>query len=138
MAEGVFLSILIREASTDLFEIDSASLLDYHRGELADGRMRSHARARGYMLTHRSRPVVKDDFDRLDWIVGMDDQNIRGLKHMTSNPLHLAKIYLITDFSKKMNATHVPDPYYSGDEGFENVIDLLEDACQGLFEVVSL
>ena len=138
MAEGVFLNILVREDSIDLFEIDSAGLLDYHRGELADGRMRSHARARGYTLNHRSRPVVKEDFDNFDWIVGMDDQNIRGLKQLTSNSLHLAKIHLITDFSRKMNATHVPDPYYSGDQGFENVIDLLEDACEGLFEEVSL
>ena len=137
MAEGVFLKILKREASSHLFEIDSAGLLDYHRGELADGRMRSHASARGYTLLHRSRPVVKTDFDRFDWIIGMDDQNIRGLKLLASNPGHVAKIHLMTDFSRLIKATQIPDPYYSGEQGFENVIDLLEDACEGLYQEVS-
>jgi len=136
MAEGVFLKILKREASSHLFEIDSAGLLDYHRGELADGRMRSHASARGYTLLHRSRPVVKADFDRFDWIIGMDDQNIRGLKLLASNPGHVAKIHLMTDFSRLIKATQIPDPYYSGEQGFENVIDLLEDACEGLYQEV--
>ena len=136
MAEGVFLNILVREDSINLFEIDSAGLLDYHRGELADGRMRSHAQSRGYTLNHRSRPVVKDDFDRFNWIIGMDDQNIRGLKLLTSNPGHVAKIHLMTNFSRLIQATHIPDPYYSGDQGFENVIDLLEDACEGLYQKV--
>ena len=136
MAEGVFLNILVRESSSDLFEIDSAGLLDYHKGEPADGRMLSHASARGYTLLHRSRPVVKADFDRFDWIIGMDDQNIRGLKLLTSNPGHVAKIHLMTNFSRLIQATHIPDPYYSGDQGFENVIDLLEDACEGLYQKV--
>ena len=136
MAEGVFLNILVRESSSDLFEIDSAGLLDYHKGEPADGRMLSHASARGYTLLHRSRPVVKADFDRFDWIIGMDDQNISGLKLLTSNPGHIAKIHLITNFNRLTKATHIPDPYYSGDQGFENVIDLLEDSCEGLYQKV--
>jgi protein-tyrosine phosphatase len=133
MAEVVFLRILAREGVSHLFEIDSAGLLDYHEGELADGRMRAHAYARGYSLTHRSRPVTKSDFDRFDWIFCMDDQNIRGLKQLTSDPCHIEKIHLITDFCVQFSASVVPDPYYGGEKGFENVIDLLEDACEGLF-----
>ena len=133
MAEGIFLKILEREHALKRFEVDSAGLLGYHEGELADSRMRFHASKRGYNLTHRSRPVVKADLDKFDWIIGMDDQNIRSLKQMAS-PVQLAKIYKMTDFCVEMKATEVPDPYYGGDQGFENVINLLEDACEGLFQ----
>jgi len=132
----VFINILSREKTSHLFEIDSAGLLDYHEGELADNRMRSHARARGYSLTHRSRPVKKADFDHFDRIICMDDQNVRGLKQLATSPYHLAKIQLMTSFCTVLSASHVPDPYYGGDNSFENVIDLLEDACEGLYKAV--
>jgi len=137
MAEGIFLRILSREGTTAQFVIDSAGLLDYHQGELADIRMRSHAEDRGYSLLHRSRPVVKSDFDHFDWIICMDEQNIRGLKQLTSNPHHLSKIHLMTSFCVNLEASHVPDPYKGGDQGFEHVIDLLEDACEGLYAEIN-
>jgi len=136
MAESVLLNILSREKASGLFEIDSAGLLDYHQGELADVRMRNHASKRGYTLAHRSRPVIKSDFDSFDWIICMDDQNILGLKLLTSNPQHLAKIHLMTSYCVELKASYVPDPYNGGDQGFEHVIDLLEDACEGLYEEV--
>ena len=136
MAEAVFLQIVEHEGTADRFEIDSAGLLDYHQGELADSRMRVHASDRGYTLTHRSRPVTRADFDRFDRIICMDDQNIQGLKQLTTLPRHRKKIHLMTDYCLQLKASHVPDPYYGGDKGFEHVIDLLEDACKGLFEEV--
>lgn len=136
MAEAIFVHILEREGSTDLFEIDSSGLIDYHEGELADSRMRAHASARGYTLAHRSRPVTKADFDRFDWIICMDNQNVQGLKQLTTHSHHRAKIHLMTDFCLQMKASYVPDPYYGGDKGFEHVIDLLEDGCEGLYNEV--
>jgi len=136
MAESVLLNILSREKASGLFEIDSAGLLDYHQGELADVRMRNHASKRGYTLAHRSRPVIKSDFDSFDWIICMDDQNLRGLKQMTSNPDHYDKIHLMTTFCRSNMSEYVPDPYSCDDHVFEQVIDLLEDACEGLYEVV--
>ena len=136
MAEAVFLSILAREGTSGEYVIDSAGLLDYHEGELADTRMRTHASSRGYTLAHRSRPVLKADFNNFDLIFCMDDQNVRGLRQLTSNPVHLAKIHLMTDYCTRMSATEVPDPYFGGDKGFEYVIDLLEDACEGLYSEV--
>ena len=133
MAEGIFLKILEREHALNRFEIDSAGLIGYHEGELADSRMRFHASKRGYSLIHRSRPIVKADLDMFDWIIGMDDQNIHGLKQLAS-PAQLSNIHKMTDFCVKMTANQVPDPYYGGDQGFEYVIDLLEDACEGLFQ----
>lgn len=137
MAEGIFLKILEREHALDRFVVDSAGLMGYHEGELADSRMRFHASKRGYQLTHRSRPIKKADMDRFDLIVGMDDQNIRGLKQLASNKDQLEKIHRMTDFCTKHDANHVPDPYYGGDQGFEHVIDLLEDACEGFYIAMS-
>jgi protein-tyrosine phosphatase len=133
MAEGVFNRILMREQRTEHFIVDSAGLLAYHQGELPDSRMRFFAGKRGYDLTHRSRPFTRADFDRFDMIIGMDDQNIAGLKQQAMTLEEEAKIFRMTDFCKTLEATHVPDPYYGGDQGFENVIDLLEDACEGLY-----
>ena len=119
MAEGIFLKILEREVISSSFEIDSAGLLSVHQGELADNRMRLHASKRNYTLTHRSRPVKKADFDRYDMIIGMDEENIAGLKRVASSPKQEAKIYKMTDFCTNFDDSYVPDPYYGGDKGFE-------------------
>ncbi len=137
MAEGVFSKIVEDQGKENGFEIDSAGMAGYHAGELADSRMRAHAGKRGYNLTHRSRQVKKEDFDRFDYIIGMDEQNIRGLKQLALTPEHTGKIYRMTDFCKRMTDTEVPDPYYGGDAGFEYVIDLLEDSCHGLYEFLT-
>jgi protein-tyrosine phosphatase len=137
MAEGIFLKILEREHALKHFDVDSAGLIGFHEGELADSRMRFHASKRGYNLIHRSRPVLKADLDKFDWIIGMDVQNISGLKQMAS-PTQLSKIHKMTDFCLQMTANHVPDPYYGGDQGFEYVIDLLEDACEGLYKAITI
>jgi len=132
MAEGIFLKILDRENSSENYQIDSAGLISSHQGEMADSRMRLHASKRNYTLTHRSRPVTKADFDRFDFIIGMDENNIAGLKRMVSTRQQEEKIHRMTDFCSEFQDTFVPDPYYGGDKGFEHVIDLLEDACEGL------
>jgi len=133
MAEGIFTGILKREGETANFIIDSAGLLSYHQGELADSRMRFYASKRGYTLTHHSRPFSRKDFDKFDMIIGMDDQNIAGLKQLAMTQEEDAKIYRMTDFCRNIKATHIPDPYYGGEQGFDNVIDLLLDACEGLY-----
>ena len=126
---------LVEEAGrADEFLIDSAGILSYHQGELPDSRMRAHAARRGYNLTHLSRPVRTEDFYNFDLIIGMDDQNITDLKRMAPDLESVAKIHQMTEFSRNKLYDHVPDPYYSGAEGFELVLDLLEDACAGLLE----
>jgi protein-tyrosine phosphatase len=67
-------------------------------------------------------------------IIGMDDQNVSTLKSLARNSDDKAKIYKMTDFSREWSYTEVPDPYYGGEEGFELVLDLLEDACGGMLE----
>ena len=134
MAEGVMLH-LIKEAGLEKeFVIDSAGILSYHQGELPDSRMRAHAARRGYQLVHRSRPVRTEDFYNFDLIIGMDDRNIDDLKRKAPDLESVEKIHQMTEYSQNKLYDHVPDPYYSGAEGFELVLDLLEDACAGLLD----
>lgn len=132
-AEGVMKHLVEQAGRTAEFEIDSAGILSYHQGELPDPRMRSHAARRGYQLLHRSRPVTKEDFFHFDLIIGMDDQNIDDLRQLAPSPEACEKIHRMTEYcTSHPHANHVPDPYYGGAEGFEYVLDLLEDACAGL------
>jgi len=112
---------------------DSAGIIGFHSGEKADVRMQKHALRRGYVLTSLSRKIKPDsDFDRFDMIIGMDDQNIRDLNALARSDDDREKIFRMTDFCSQKIYDHVPDPYYTGNEGFELVLDLLEDACSGL------
>ena len=99
--------------------------------------MRRHAKKRGIELTSISRQFIPDDFDRFDYIVAMDRENMEQLRRAARNKQDLEKLFYMTDFSKKFNYNHVPDPYYGGEDGFELVLDLLEDASEGLLESVS-
>ena len=116
------------------FEIDSAGILNYHKGEKADPRMRQHSSKRGYDVTSISRPVKVTDFDEFDLIIGMDDTNIKDLNDRALTAEHKTKIHRMTEYSKKYDSSYIPDPYYGGATGFELVLDLLEDACEGLLE----
>ncbi len=131
-AEGVMRHLLHEAGMEGEVEIDSAGILSYHQGELPDSRMRAHAAKRGYNLVHRSRPVRSDDFEKFDLILGMDDRNIDDLRDKAPSVEVLKKIGRMTDYCRTMPADHVPDPYYGGSEGFEYVLDVLEDACSGL------
>lgn len=132
-AEAIMTDIVLRNDMCHRFEIDSAGIISYHEGELADNRMKSYAFQRGYRITSISRPVVQNDFLHFDYIIGMDNDNINALQRMA--PLDsTAKIVRMTDFCTHSDACVVPDPYYGGIAGFALVIDILEDACQGLFD----
>ena len=135
-AEEVMRTILHREGLDKVIEVDSAGLISYHQGEQADPRMRAHASRRGYHITHLSRPVRMTDFEEFDLIIGMDDSNISGLHDLAPSIEAENKIHRMTEYCTRMVADHVPDPYYGGAQGFENVIDILEDACEGLLQQV--
>lgn len=132
-AEGIFLSIVKEEGREAEFDIDSAGLYGGHAGQLPDPRMRAHAARRGYNLTHRSRQVRESDFDNFDIIIGMDDRNIDALRRLAPTIEDEKKVMRMSDFCRRYTwADYIPDPYYDGADGFEKVLDLLEDACQGL------
>jgi len=137
-AEAVFKGLVKSKGVHDKFKIDSAGTYGYHEGEPADRRMQSYAVKRGYNLTSISRPFNPNtDWDRFDYIVGMDDSNMSNLKDMARNGDDLKKLFKMTNFSTKFNYTEVPDPYYGGDQGFELVLDLLEDASDGFYKFIN-
>lgn len=132
-AEAVFNFMIEKKGLGDEYHCDSAGTAAYHTGQPADYRMRQHAQKRGYQLTSLARPVdPKKDFDKFDFIIGMDKQNVRDLRSMARNDDDRNKISLMTDYCKTDKYDSVPDPYYGGDAGFEIVLDILEDACDGL------
>ena len=136
-AEAVFKGIVKNSGLSQNFEIDSAGTTGYHVGQNADRRMQSHAIKRGFNLTSISRKFYPEtDFGHFDYIIGMDDENMFDLKNMARNEADLNKLHKMTVFSKKLDYTEVPDPYYGGNAGFELVLDLLEDSCEGLLEKV--
>jgi protein-tyrosine phosphatase len=132
-AEG----IMEKRAAGWPIEVDSAGTAGYHIGTLPDARMRSHASRRGYPLNSRARkfnPAV--DFDKFDMIIAMDKENLRDLRSMDTGKQYREKLSLMTDYCQKITADEVPDPYYEGPEGFEHVLDILEDACGGLLKKI--
>ena len=135
-AEEIMRTLVKQAGLEQEIEIDSAGILNCHQGELPDSRMRMHAARRGYELTHHSRPVRIDDFFEFDWLIGMDDRNIQDLKDRAPSPEAEKKICRMTDFCRVKQVDYVPDPYYGGAQGFENVLDILEDACSGLLEEI--
>lgn len=135
-AEEVMRQKLINAGMNDKVEVDSAGLIDFHEGELADSRMRQHAKERGYNLTHRSRPITDDDYRRFDLIIGMDDQNIQRLRRRATNEEERGKIHKMTEYFVEKKSESIPDPYYGSAAAFRLVLDLLEDACNGLLEAI--
>ena len=131
-AEEVMRKKLIDRGLDKEIIVDSAGLIDYHEGELADARMRDHAYRRGYRLTHRSRPVCTEDFQRFDLILGMDEANMKGLRALAPDALALGKLGILADYVRIRPCSTIPDPYYGGAEGFELVLDLVEDATENL------
>jgi protein-tyrosine phosphatase len=134
MAEAIMQKLIDESGLQKEIEVDSAGLISYHEGEGSDPRMKIHARRHGYNLTHISRPVTPSDFDYFDLIVGMDEQNHDKLIRLAPTLEDEEKIVRMTDYCTVHVIDHVPDPYYGGEQGFENVIEILEDACAGLLK----
>jgi len=123
-AEGVFRSLLVEAGLEDRFEIDSAGTGAWHEGEPADRRMRKAAERRGITLTSVARQVVREDFEHFDHVLAMDASNLSDLRDMAP-ATHRDKIRLFRDLDPEGPGQDVPDPYYGGAGGFEDVLDIV-------------
>jgi protein-tyrosine phosphatase len=130
-AEGVFLSQLQQAGLAHAFEVDSAGTGGWHVGHPADARMRAAAERRGILLTSRARQLEREDLDRFDHILTMDEDNLAAVRALAGSG-NRATVTPLTSYCRRHGASHVPDPYYGGSQGFEQVLDLLDDACAGL------
>ena len=133
-AEVVFRAVASREAPDLALEIDSAGTAGYHVGELPDRRTRQAAARRGYDLSAlRARVVEPRDFEYYDLILAMDRENLHALERRA--PEHArTRLRLFLEFAPETGISEVPDPYYGGPNGFEDVLDLIEAASRGLLE----
>lgn len=134
-ADGITHKIIENNSSYKDILVDSAGTYGGHSGELPDKRMRAAGANRGYEFISRSRKITKEDLDFFDVIVVMDDSNFDNVC-LLSNDSNRDKIYKMAMFCKKYKITYVPDPYYEGAEGFEYVLDILEDGCSNLLEAI--
>ena len=133
--EGVLREIVRENHDEQRWVIDSAGTGGWHVGELPDKRMRIHARQRGIELDHRCRKVQPSDFEEFDLIIPMDGDNELNLRRMAPTMEAAAKIVPMAAFvDYSFHYDYVPDPYYEGAEGFELVLDLLENGCRNLYE----
>jgi protein-tyrosine phosphatase len=132
LAEAVFRAQVLEADLAHRFDIDSAGTSDYHLGDPPDTRTVQVAVARGVILEHRARQLIRADLERFDYILAMDTDNLRRARRLTNTYVH-ARVQLLRDFDPAApEGAEVPDPYYGGARGFEEVHDLVESACRGL------
>jgi protein-tyrosine phosphatase len=134
-AEAVMIHALEEAGLSDKVFCDSAGTQGYHSGEPADRRMRSAGTRRGLKVSSIARQVSPlQDFREYDFIIAMDESNYRNLKSLGDEVgIDLSqKLLRMCDFCIERTEKEVPDPYYGGEDGFENVLDLLKDASTGL------
>ena len=132
-AEGVFLHLLKQQNLEDQFFIDSAGTSGWHAGERADPRSRNTAKQFGFDLPSKSRKLTVDDLEHFDYIIAMDRSNYNNIVALATKEEHRQKIYLFRDFDPASAPnSEVPDPYYGGPKGFQNVFDICFAASRGL------
>jgi len=133
-AEGVFLHLLAEAGLEHCFAVDSAGTGGWHVGHRADRRMIAAAERRGIHLPSRARQIEAADLQRFDHILTMDADNLAAVRRLERQAPGRARISPLTDHCRRLRSPEVPDPYYGAEEGFERVLDLLDDACAGLLE----
>lgn len=134
-AEGVFRRVVAEAGESHWIEIDSAGTHDYHVGEPPDRRAQAAARRRGVDLSGlRARQLDADDFERFDLLLVMDERNHADALEIAGarRGLPVERLRLFLDYAPGADTREVPDPYYGGAEGFERVLDLVEEASHGL------
>ncbi|MGB0272354.1 MAG: low molecular weight protein-tyrosine-phosphatase [Opitutales bacterium] len=116
------------------FEIESAGTLDFHRGAPPDARMQDALRRRGVPIVGRARHLLASDLEYYDLILAMDQANLRDARQLDASGALHHKLKLFCDFCTQRSEKEVPDPYYGEGEGFELVLDILEDGCANLLK----
>ncbi len=133
-ADGIFRELVVNAKLDQKIMVDSAGTGAWHIGKAPDSRTVAAARTRGYDLSVlRARQVTARDFDEFDYVLAMDEANLADLQQL--KPAHFTgHLGLFLEFGARGDYREVPDPYYGGSDGFELVLDLVEDAAQGLLK----
>lgn len=138
LAHGVFQKMVTIHGLSDHFEIESSGTTGYHMGELPDHRMSQTALSHGYDLKHRARRFMPHDLEDYDLVLAMDKENLRDIMAQASDDEQRRKVKLFRDFDPLgYENSEVPDPYYGGPEGFDNVFKIVERTSKSLMEKLS-
>ena len=136
MAEGVFARMVKEQELDHLIETDSAGTIDFHKGEAPDERAQKTALQRGVNIAHlRARQFRADDFDAFRYILAMDHENLRQLELARPDDFQ-GRLQLFCDYAPDGSEKEVPDPYFGGPKGFEQVFDLVSQASEGLLDLI--
>ena len=136
-AEGVMRHLVEQHGLAHAFEIDSAGTSAYHVGEAPDRRSTQTAKQRGIVLAGQARQFRRGDFARFDYVVAMDAENLDDLLELAPDAEAREKIHLLRAFDPKSpNDAGVPDPYYGGERGFDEVLDIVHAGCAGLLAAI--
>jgi low molecular weight protein-tyrosine phosphatase len=133
LAEGIFRAMVEEAGLAERFDIDSAGTSGYHDGDRADPRTIETARSRGVRVDSISRRVTDEDFTRFDIIIAMDEDNRAKLERLARRGGHASDIRMLREFDPDADGDlAVPDPYYGGARGFDDVHDMVERSCRVL------
>ena len=137
-AEAIFINLIKKKGLNDNFIVDSAGTGSWHIGKKADTRMRIAAQKRGIEILSIARQINANDFAKFNYIVAMDDSNFENIIFLKSRKSlsDFTSIKKIQEFRSSFEEREVPDPYFGGDEGFDNVLDILEDSVSGFLNSI--
>jgi len=133
-AHCVFQHLVNKAGLGDHYQIDSAGTIGYHEGSPPDERMQASMRLRGIPIIGRSRPLKAIDLQAFDLTLAMDRSNYIDARSLTKDAALRDKVRMFSEYCRLSPGADVPDPYYGGDRGFEQVLDMIEDGCAGLLE----
>ena len=138
-AEAIFIDLIYKKGFKESFIVDSVGTGSWHIGKKADKRMRIAAKKRGVEILSKARQINTKDFEKFNYIIAMDNSNFRNIQDLKcrTSSTDFASIKKIQNFKSVFNEQEVPDPYFGGDEGFDNVLDILEDSVSGFLESIS-
>jgi protein-tyrosine phosphatase len=137
LAQHLFMHTASQAGATERYEADSAAVGDWHVGEPPDERMRRVAAGHGLSYNGRARQFRPADFERFDWVIAMDRENAGYLRRLAATPAQRTKILLLREFDPQGGpGAEVPDPYYGGMDGFENVYRVVERSVRGLLHAL--
>ena len=138
-AEAIFINLINKKGLNEHFIVDSAGTGSWHIGKKADIRMRTAAKKRGVEILSRARQINPKDFEKFNHIIAMDNSNFESINDLKfrKSLSDFSLINKIQKFRSVFEIEEVPDPYFGGDKGFDNVLDILEDSVSGFLDTIS-
>lgn len=138
LAEAIFKHRLKQRGIEDQFEVDSCGTANYHIGDPPDSRTIANAQRHGITIDHIGRQLQAEDLDYFDLILAMDKSNLANIFRLQNKEEQIGKITLMREYDPLQNGEEVPDPYYGGEKGFQNVYEILDRSTESLLDKLML